>query len=30
VDDDPLNSQADLNPTEGDVAVVGDAAYFGY
>ncbi|GGP56089.1 hypothetical protein GCM10010287_04020 [Streptomyces variabilis] len=28
VDEDPLNSQVDLIPFEGEVAVVGGAAYF--
>ncbi|WP_327728709.1 hypothetical protein OG250_20775 [Streptomyces sp. NBC_00487] len=30
VDEDPLNSEVDLIPIEGYVAVVGEAAYFGY
>ncbi|MGW5063466.1 hypothetical protein ACWEQ2_40395 [Streptomyces sp. NPDC004096] len=30
VDEDPLNSEVDLVPVEGYVAVVGEAAYFGY
>lgn len=30
MDEDPLNSEVDLIPIEGQVAVVGDAAYFGY